>query len=160
MATNDPERRPAWLERMESGGTADADDDTTSAKDTPVTELPREKSAGRSRATPGAAAHSAAVQLEQTGIARLREEAERAARQDADAGVPDPDSEGQSESERDLRERCRAFYDRWSFQYRRQVHDEVAEHEEIIADRLGRASLAVDRYERLTNELMRVKARR
>ncbi|MDX1392955.1 MAG: hypothetical protein R3195_01135 [Gemmatimonadota bacterium] len=160
MASNDPERRPAWLERMESGGPTSTDDDSTSPGETPVTELPRTPDNRGSRTTPGAAAYSAAAQLEQTGIARLREEAERAARQDADAGVPDPESEGQSESERDLRERCRAFYDRWSFQYRRQVHDEVAGHEEVIADRLGRASLAVDKYERLTNELMRVKARR
>jgi hypothetical protein len=105
-------------------------------------------------------ARHASDDLEEAGISRLRDEAVRAARQDAAAGIPDVDSEGQTESEHDLRERCRAFYDRWSFRYRRQVHDQVAEREELITDRLGRASLAVDRFERLTNELMRLKARR
>lgn len=143
MATNEPERRPAWLVRMESGGSESEGE----ASDLTV-------------AKPLRRASDVAGQIEQAGIERLREEATRAARQDAAAGVPDPESEGRAESERDLAERCRAFYDRWSFQYRRQVHDEVADHEESIADGLGRASLAVDRFERLTNELMRVKARR
>lgn len=101
-----------------------------------------------------------AGQVEEAGISRLRDEATRAARQDAAAGVPDPANEGRAESERDLSERCRAFYDRWSFQYRRQVHEQVAECEEGITDGLGRASLALDKFERLTNELMRLKARR
>jgi hypothetical protein len=142
MATNEPERRPAWLERMEEG----PEEEAPSAS--PETPAP----------TPGRG--SLAAELEVAGVERLREEATRAARQDAQAGVPDPESVGQTESERDLRERCRAFFDRWSFQYRRQLHDDVAEHEELISDRLGKASLAVDRFERLTNELMRVKARR
>lgn len=98
--------------------------------------------------------------VEAAGIARLREEAARIARQDAAAGVPDPESDGQPESERHLRERCRAYYDRWSFNHRRAVNERVADGEEAITDRLGRAELAVDRFERLTNELTRVKARR
>jgi hypothetical protein len=159
MAINDPERRPAWLDRMESG------ESLADSTDSPVDAAPpgqghADAPRGTAADTPGSMAHSVAGHVEQAGITRLREEAMQAARQDAAAGVPDETGEGQSESERDLRERCRAFYDRWSFQYRRHVHDEVAQHEEVISDRLGRASLAVDKYERLTNELMRVKARR
>lgn len=162
MATNEPERRPAWLDRMESGESLD-DSSTASTPDPdtpPQGVQPSPRTTGGASDSPGSMAHSVAAQIEQVGITRLREEATHAAREDAAVGVPDPDSDGQCESERDLRERCRAFYDRWSFQYRRHVHDEVAQHEEVISDRLGRASLSVDRYERLTNELMRVKARR
>ena len=148
MATNEPERKPAWLDRMESVG------GETGPSIRPDHAAPPATGRGAARGP------SLAAELEEAGVERLREEAVRAARQDAEAGVPDAASEGQSESERDLRERCRAFFDRWSFQYRRQLHDTVAEHEELISDRLGRASLAVDRFERLTNELMRVKARR
>ncbi|MCG8469375.1 MAG: hypothetical protein MJB57_14410 [Gemmatimonadetes bacterium] len=101
-----------------------------------------------------------AAELEAAGITRLRDEASQAARRDAEAGVPDENAEGQTQRESDLRDRCRAFYDRWSNQYRRQVGDQVADSEEAITDRIGRADLAVDRFERLTNELMRVKARR
>ena len=147
MATNEPERRPAWLDQVNGGG----------ANDAPPSPGPE---AVRAPDVSAPAPVSVAAQLEASGIARLRDEAQRAARDDARAGVPAPDSEGEPQSESDLRERCRAFYDRWSFQYRRHLHEQVAEHEEMISDRLGRASLAVDRYERLTNELMRVKARR
>jgi len=154
MATNEPGRRPAWLDRMEGERADDA------AANPPVEPQPAGASRPDIGARIGPAPMTVAGQIEESGIARLREEASHAARQDAQAGVPGPDSEGESESERDLRERCRAFYDRWSFQYRRHQHDQVAEHEEMISDRLGRASLGVDRFERLTNELMRVKARR
>jgi len=169
MATNEPGRTPAWLRRMEAETSEKAPDIA------PVDEAPRSvsgpaavdseppsPSAEATTGSTGIATHGGDMtrQLEEAGIARLREEATRAARQDAEAGVPDTHGEGQTGSERDLRERCRAFYDRWSFQYRRHLHDEVADREEAITDRLGRASLAVDRFERLTNELMRLKARR
>jgi hypothetical protein len=103
---------------------------------------------------------SPVTDLQEVGVSRLRDEAIRVAREDAAAGVPEESSPGPTGSEQDLRDRCRAFYDRWSFQHRRWLHNEVAEHEEHITDKLGRASLAVDRFERLTNELLRLKARR
>lgn len=112
------------------------------------------------RATEAAQPGSAASALEAAGITRLRDEAASAARRDAEAGLPDETAEGQSARERDLRDRCRAFYDRWSNQYRRQLGDNVADSEEQITDRLGQAELSVDRFERLTNELMRLKVRR
>lgn len=99
--------------------------------------------------------------MEDAGIGRLRREAVRAAREDAAAGVPsrDGDGHGPSDSERDLVERCRAFFDRWKSAERRWLHGQVAEKEEGIADKLSRASLGVDRYERLTKELLRLKAK-
>jgi len=136
MAPNEPEHTQTWLDHVASG----------------------KPNIAPSTAPP--APPTVAGQIEEAGVARLREEARRVAHQDAAAGVPDPASEGRSETEHDLLERCRAFYDRWSFRYRRQVHDQVAEGEEGIVDHLGRASLALDRFERLTNELMRLKARR
>ncbi len=93
------------------------------------------------------------------GIGRLRDDAIRYGRADADAGVPGVDSEGQPESERDLVERCRGFYDRWKATERRHRNAQVAEREQAISEKLGLGGLAVDKYERLTNELLRLKAR-
>lgn len=165
MPGNEPTRTPAWLRRMENGETTPEDTPDIA----PPSPVPENTASPEPTGSPhtetrsnGLATHSGGVtrQMEEAGIERLREEAVRVARRDAEAGVPDTTSEGRTGSERDLRERCRAFYDRWSFQFRRQLHDEVADREEVITDRLGRASLAVDRFERLTNELMRLKARR
>lgn len=142
MATNEPDRAPSWMERLE---TSEAEENPDIAPAEPTT--PR-------------APIDVAAQLEDAGIARLRDEAASSARRDAQAGVPDPDAEGQSESERDLGERCRAFFDRWSYQHRRDIGEQVADGEEAITDRMGRAELAVDKFERLTNELIRIKARR
>jgi len=166
MATNEPSRTPAWLRRMEAGGTPEEDAPDIApppgvTPGGPVTVDGATPATGEPRSS-GIATHDGGIarQMEEAGIGRLRDEAMRAARQDAEASVPDTTSQGRTGSERDLRERCRAFYDRWSFQYRRQLHDEVADREELITDRLGRASLSVDKFERLTNELMRLKARR
>jgi hypothetical protein len=98
-------------------------------------------------------------ELEEVGIGRLRDDAIRYGRADADAGVPGVDSEGQPESERDLVERCRGFYDRWKATERRHRNAQVAEREQAISEKLGLGGLAVDKYERLTNELLRLKAR-
>ncbi len=173
MATKDPERNPTWLERLEARRTEAEDvpeDEATEAEEAPGA-LPvaraeahplraREAAPAASRNGIGSLALGLSSDLEEAGIARLRGAAAAAAREDAAAGVPEPTSAGPTESERDLRERCRAFFDRWSFQHRRWLNDQVADQEEQITDKLGRASLAVDRFERLTNELTRLKARR
>jgi hypothetical protein len=97
--------------------------------------------------------------LEEAGISRLREAASVAARRDAEAGVPSLDGDGTSESENDLRDRCRAFFDRWCSAERRQLESLLAQKEQDVADKLGRGSLSLDRFERMTNELIRLKAR-
>ena len=93
------------------------------------------------------------------GIGRLREEALRVARIDADAGVPQADVEGRSESESELVQRCRAFFERWQSHERRRVDDIIATNEEEISEKLGLTSIAIDRFERLTNDIIRLKAR-
>ncbi|MCK5412189.1 MAG: hypothetical protein KAJ67_08840 [Gemmatimonadetes bacterium] len=93
------------------------------------------------------------------GIGRLREEAQRIAHIDAEAGVPLADVEGRSESESELAQRCRAFFERWQSSERRRLNDVVAGAEEQISEKLGLASIAIDRFERLTNDLIRLRAR-
>jgi hypothetical protein len=93
------------------------------------------------------------------GIGRLREEAQRVARIDADAGVPQVDVEGRSESEAELVQRCQAFFERWQSHERRRVDDVIATNEEEISEKLGLSSIAIDRFERLTNDIIRLKAR-
>ncbi|MEX1256112.1 MAG: hypothetical protein WEG36_00685 [Gemmatimonadota bacterium] len=93
-------------------------------------------------------------------VDRLREEARRIARADAASGVPAPESMGPTESEIELKNRCTAFFARWQSRERRGLVNAAAEHEERLADALAQANLGVDRFQRLTNELVRLKARR
>lgn len=93
------------------------------------------------------------------GIDRLREAAVRVAREDAAADVPQLESRAVSESERELRQRCKAFFERWRSIERRRIGTRLAESEQRISDDLGRAALTLDRFERLTNDLCRLRAR-
>lgn len=93
------------------------------------------------------------------GVDRLRQEALRAAREDAAAQVPKADVEGRSESEEELRDRCKALFQRWQSHERRRFHELVAEAEQHVSEKLGLASLAIDRFERLTNDLVRLRAK-
>lgn len=93
------------------------------------------------------------------GVERLREQAVRMAREDAAAGVPATEAASPTRSEENLWEQCRAYFDRWRSRERQRFHTRLAEAEERISDKLEGASLAVDRFERLTNELVRLKAR-
>ena len=95
----------------------------------------------------------------EVGVERIREEARQAARADAASGVPAQDAEGPTRSEVQLRDRCAAFFQRWRSRQRRRLHREISDTEERISDKLGRAALGIDRFERLTNELFRIKAR-
>lgn len=94
-------------------------------------------------------------------IDRLRQEARRAAREDAEAGVPDPEGvdQGEPESERALRERCRALFERWKNRELTRYREALAAAEETVSERLTEASLGIDRFERLTSELRRLKVR-
>ena len=92
---------------------------------------------------------------------RLRQEARRAGREDGEAGVPAADGEGavEPESERSLRERCRALYERWKNRELDRYQDELAQAEEVVSERLNQVSLGIDKLERMTSELSRLKAR-
>ncbi len=92
-------------------------------------------------------------------VERLRDEARRSARADAANGVLATSGRGPSDSELELKKRCIASYERWQSRERRKLSEEIGEHEERIADTLGRAEMGIDRFQRLVNELIRLKAR-
>lgn len=92
-------------------------------------------------------------------LSRLRDEARRTARADADRDLPALDHEGPSPSELDLGERCRGTFQRWMASAHRETSERMAEAEGAASDKLGRTALAIDRLQRLTNELVRLKAR-
>jgi hypothetical protein len=95
----------------------------------------------------------------ETGLEALRDEALRLARADAEAGVPEADVTGSPESERHLIERARALFARWKAQEHRRMDELVGEIEEHVASVQARLALGIDRFERVTNELIRLKAR-
>ncbi len=92
-------------------------------------------------------------------VMRLRDEARRVARADAANGVPAPNTEGPAESEIELKNRCVSVYERWYSRERKKLNLEMGEREERIAETLGRAEIGIDRFHRLTNELIRLRAR-
>lgn len=95
----------------------------------------------------------------EAGVERIRREALRMARADAANGMPAEDFEGPAESELELHDRCAALLERWETRERRRFHQEVADREERIGEKLGKIALGIDRFERLINELIRLKAR-
>jgi hypothetical protein len=95
----------------------------------------------------------------EAGIQRLRDEAARMARAEAEAGVPLPEAGGLLPGEAEIRERCRAAWQRWRSAARRRRDDESARIEEQVVGSLGKAGLAIDRFERLANDLTRLRVR-
>lgn len=96
----------------------------------------------------------------EAGVARLQREAARLASGDAESDVPRLNVEGRSESERELAERCRAFFRQWQTGQRKKLNQAVAAEERRIAESLGDTGLAVDRLERTIDDLRRLKGRR
>ncbi|MGH9379457.1 MAG: hypothetical protein ACRD2Z_02405 [Thermoanaerobaculia bacterium] len=103
---------------------------------------------------------SAEPDLVEAGIERLRADAVRIARADAECSVPAMERSEPPESEFDLKERCRAFVQRLRDADRRRAAEEASRLEETITAGLGHAALKVDRFERLTNDLTRLRVRR
>lgn len=95
----------------------------------------------------------------QEGVENLQQVAAEMAHDDAASDVPRLKVEGRSESEAELRERCKAFFRRWQASERRKLNDAVTRCEAEIAERLGWADLAVDRIERLADDLARLQGR-
>lgn len=94
------------------------------------------------------------------GLEQLRRDAREAARDDADRQRPDLDGDVSTERQTSLRERCRALFERWKRAERRRIRDLLTDREEQASKLLSKASLLLDRYERLINDLIRLKARR
>jgi hypothetical protein len=92
-------------------------------------------------------------------IGRLRTAALEMARRDAEAGLPALDSEGRSESEQELRDRCLSLFRDWTARQRDRLNGRVAETEGRITETAGRIGLNIDRFERVTTELFRLKKR-
>ena len=92
-------------------------------------------------------------------VERLRAEARLLGRADAEVGVPGPESEGPTDSEVELRERCAAVFGRWNARELRRMAKEIAEREERVEGRLSEAALSIDRLQRVTHDLVRLRAR-
>jgi hypothetical protein len=115
-------------------------------------------SAGAGSSLMGESASAAQAALDR-GVERLRDEARRTARADAAQGLPAVDREGSADAELELRERCRSLFQRWVASARRETAQKLADAEERTAEKLGSIGLGIDRFQRLTNELIRLKAR-
>ncbi len=114
--------------------------------------------AGAAATTSGVAATP--LDAFEAGVSRLQREAVRMASGDAESEVPRLNVEGRSESERELVERCRAFFRQWQTGQRKRLNEAVAAEERHISEKLGEAELAIDRLERTTDDLRRLEDRR
>jgi hypothetical protein len=93
-------------------------------------------------------------------IRLLREDAVRIAREDAASGVPHPDRTDPSDSEVDLRERCRALLQQARAREQRQWAENLGALEEKVAETIPQAALQLTRFERLINDLVRLRVRK
>jgi hypothetical protein len=94
------------------------------------------------------------------GVNRLREDAIRIAREDAACGLPNPDRAEPSESEFELRERCRAFVHRLRNMERRRAVGDVSALEERVTETIPKIQLALDRFERMKDSVVRLRMRK
>ncbi len=121
------------------------------------------RDAGPEPSSPGGGSEppSAGGELDilETGLEELRREAVRLGREDAEAGVPEPDVTGSPESERHLVQRARALFAHWRAQEHRRLDELLGEIEGHVGSVQAKAALTIDRFERVTNELIRLKAR-
>lgn len=108
----------------------------------------------------GQAATRHQADLMEVEIEHLRQYAVATAREDAEAGVPADDRREAPESENVLRDRCRAVFQSWLTRERNRMLRRIGEIEDTLCEKLGRADLEIDRFERLTSELARLNARR
>ena len=145
------EGRPSWLQAMD-GRKAEAKPARRGAARIPMPEPAPPDGNGTAVGVGGESALDRSVE-------RLREEARRTARADAAHGVPGPEAEMPPDSEMELRERCRSLFQRWFVEQRRRTAEGIAGAEERASEKLGQISLGIDRFQRLTNELIRLKVR-
>ncbi len=93
-------------------------------------------------------------------VEKLRSEAIKSARADArrirNAG---DDADEVASNETELRERCRAVYERWRANARSSQEAQWADQEKALSEKMGRTALLIDRIQRLAHELKRTKAR-
>ena len=92
-------------------------------------------------------------------IGRLRTAALEMARRDAEAGLPALDADGRSESEQELRDRSHALFRDWVARQKDRLNALVSETEGRITEASGEVALNIDRFDRVTTELFRLKKR-
>ncbi len=92
-------------------------------------------------------------------IGRLRTAALEMARRDAEAGLPALDAEGRAESEQELRDRSMSLFRDWTARQRDRLNGLVSETEGRITEASGEVALNIDRFDRVTTELFRLKKR-
>jgi hypothetical protein len=92
-------------------------------------------------------------------IGRLRTAALEMARRDAEAGLPALDADGRSESEQELRDRSQALFTDWVARQKDRLNSLVSETEGRITEASGEVALNIDRFDRVTTELFRLKKR-
>ena len=93
-------------------------------------------------------------------IEKLRGEAIRSAREDArKIRALEADEAEIQTKETEIRERCRAVYERWRSNERTSQETKWANQEKALSEKMGRAALLIDRIQRLAHELKRTKAR-
>lgn len=145
-------KEPGWMGRMKSSR-ASSDDLRTSDVPEKATPGSPPRSGGGSEAPPDSE-HRLHPEVE-----RLREEARRLARADAQQGIPAPGASGPTQSELELKDRCIGFFEFWHAREKRRLSEEIGEREERISGTLGAVEMKIDRFQRMINELLRLKAR-
>lgn len=149
------DRRPRWLSRLRPGG-------RRNKRDEAPLDLEELRSSRTATATPPAEAAPAAP-AEPTGfdadVSRLRREALDSARADAAEGKPELGAVLPSHSEVELTEKCLDLFAKERAKASDDLEDRWSEEERQLSDKLGRARLLVDRMQRLTREVKRLKAR-
>lgn len=162
----------SWLDRIERPAKGDEPAGDESPGATQVTPLPagaesEQPPAGddgdRGSAGRGGLAEFADTEILGEGaslsIRGLREAAIEMARRDARSDLPAVDGVGRCESEEELIDRSCALFENWQTAERSRLNSTVARTEEAITDTIGRTGLEIDRFERITSELFRLKKR-
>jgi hypothetical protein len=111
---------------------------------------------------PGAIPETATAALEENvglSVRRLRKAAMEMASRDAEADLPNAQTQGRAESEAELRDRAVSLFRNWQARERSRLNSMVAELEGRITRTLAGISLDNDRFERVTSELFRLKKR-
>ncbi|MEE9207716.1 MAG: hypothetical protein V3U67_04965 [Gemmatimonadota bacterium] len=166
----------SWLDRIERPAMGDepAGDDSRGA--TEVTPFPPDTASAQPPAEHDGDRISAGHEGQRSGldefadteilgegaslsIRGLREAAIEMARRDARSDLPAVDAVGRCESEEELVDRSCALFENWQTAERSRLNSTVARTEEVITDSIGRTGLEIDRFERITSELFRLKKR-
>ncbi len=170
---------PTWLDRVRDAAAPEPDEplwtpepvgssdsvwdptDTVEPAPPPATEV-EVPAPEPSAPDPGAIPETAAAALEENvglSVRLLRKAAVEMAVRDADADLPDVQTEGRAESEAELRDRAVALFRNWQARERSRLNSVVAELEGRITRTLACISLDNDRFGRVTSELFRLKKR-